>query len=196
MSGIFVEPDDAATPLTPEEMRDLIPAHIADRRDLNAAEQENIARAQDWAMNGRRRDLLNERFIKDLHKRMLGDVWKWAGKFRTSQRNIGIDHWLIAPELRQLLDDAKAWIEYGAYPADEIAVRFHHRLVLIHPFPNGNGRHARLMADLLVIQLGRERFTWGRESLREASAARARYIEALHAADNHDIAPLLEFARA
>jgi len=196
VSGIFVEPDDAATPLTPEEMRDLIPAHIADRRDLNAAEQENIARAQDWAMNGRRRDLLNERFIKDLHKRMLGDVWKWAGKFRTSQRNIGIDYWLIAPELRQLLDDAKAWIEYGAYPADEIAVRFHHRLVLIHPFPNGNGRHARLMADLLVIQLGRERFTWGRESLREASAARARYIEALHAADNHDIAPLLEFARA
>jgi len=168
VSGIFVEPDDAATPLTPEEMRDLIPAHIADRRDLNAAEQENIARAQDWAMNGRRRDLLNERFIKDLHKRMLGDVWKWAGKLRTSQRNIGIDYWLIAPELRQLLDDAKAWIGYGAYPADEIAVRFHHRLVLIHPFPNGNGRHARLMADLLVIQLGRERFTWGRESLREA----------------------------
>jgi Fic-DOC domain mobile mystery protein B len=196
VSGIFVEPEDAATPLTPEEMRDLIPAHIASRRDLNAAEQENIARAHEWAMNGRRRDLLSERFIKDLHKRMLGDVWKWAGKFRTSQRNIGIDYWLIATEVRQLLDDAKAWIAYGAYPADEIAVRFHHRLVLIHPFPNGNGRHARLMADLLAIQLGRERFTWGRESLREAGAARARYVEALHAADNHDITPLLEFARA
>jgi len=196
VSGIFREPDDAATPLTPEEMRDLIPAHIADRRDRNAAEQENIARAQDWAMNGRRRDLLSEGFIGDLHKRMFGDVWKWAGKFRTSQRNIGIDHWLIATELRQLLDDAKAWIQYAAYPADEIAVRFHHRQVQIHPFPSGNGRHARLMADLPVMQLGRERFTWGRESLREAGAARARYIEARHMADKHDIAGLLEFARA
>lgn len=196
MSGIFAEPHEAATPLTPEEVRDLIPAHIAHRRDLNAAEQENIVRAQEWAMHRRRRDLLSEKFIRDLHRRMLGDVWRWAGRFRTSQRNIGIDYWLIATELRQLLDDAKAWIEYNTYPSDEIAVRFHHRLVLIHPFPNGNGRHARLMADLLVMQLGRERFSWGRDSLREPGAARARYIEALHAADNHDIGPLLVFARA
>jgi Fic-DOC domain mobile mystery protein B len=196
VSDIFADPDKAATPLTPEEMRDVIPAHIADRRDLNAAEQENIARAQEWAMDGRWRDLLSEKFIGDLHRRMLGDVWRWAGRFRTSQRNIGIDYWLIATELRQLLDDAKAWIEYNTYARDEIAVRFHHRLVLIHPFPNGNGRHARLMADLLVMQLGGERFSWGRESLREPGAARARYIEALHAADNHDVGPLLAFARA
>lgn len=196
MSDIFAEPPEAATPLTPEETRDLIPAHIAHRRDLNAAEQENIARAQEWAMAGRRRDLLTEKFIQDLHRRMLGDVWRWAGRFRTSQRNIGIDYWLIATELRQLLDDAKAWIEYNPYPRDEIAVRFHHRLVLIHPFPNGNGRHARLMADLLVMQLGGEQLSWGRESLREPGAARACYIEALHAADNLDIGPLLAFARA
>lgn len=196
MNGVFTEPDDAATPLTPEEMQDLIPAHIADRRDLNAAEQENIARAQDWALNGRRRDLLSEAFARDLHRRMLGDVWRWAGKFRTSQRNIGIDYWLIAVQLRLLLDDVKAWIEYRTYPPDEIAVRFHHRLVLIHPFPNGNGRHARLMADLLVMQLGRERFSWGRDSLREAGAARARYIQSLRAADNGDISELLAFARA
>lgn len=196
MNGITAEPDEAATPLTPEETRDLIPAHIAYRRDLNAAEQENIARAQEWAMNGRRRNLLSEKFTRDLHRRMLGDVWRWAGKFRTSQRNIGIDYWLIATELRQLLDDARAWIEYNTYSPDEIAMRFHHRLVLIHPFPNGNGRHARLMADLLVGQLGGERFSWGRESLREPGAARARYIEAMHAADNHDIGPLLAFARA
>ena len=196
MSDIFVEPDDAATPLTPEEMRDLIPAHIAYRRELNAAEQENIARAQDWAMNTRRRDLLSERFIKHLHRQMLGDVWRWAGDFRTSQRNIGIDYWLIAVEVRQLVDDARTWVKSKTYPTDEIAVRFHHRLVQIHPFPNGNGRHARLIADLLVMQLGSERFSWGRQSLQKPGAARARYIEALHAADNHDIAPLLEFARA
>jgi Fic-DOC domain mobile mystery protein B len=153
-------------------------------------------RAEEWALSRRRRDLLSEKFIKDLHKHMFGDVWRWGGKFRTSQRNIGIDYWLIAMELRQLLDDSKAWIEFGTYPADEIAVRFHHRLVLIHPFPNGNGRHARLMADLLVMRLGCERFSWGRESLRDRGAARARYIEALRAADNHDIALLLAFSRA
>ena len=195
MSDIFERPDDAATPLTPEEMRDLIPAHIAYRRELNEAEQENIVLAQAWALS-RRRDPLSEKFVKDLHRRMLGDVWRWAGKFRTSARNIGIDYWQIPVALRQLLDDAKAWIEYGTYAPDEIAVRFHHRLVQIHPFPSGNGRHSRLMADLLAMQLGRERFSWGRGSLRTAGAARARYVEALRAADDHDIAPLLVFARA
>jgi Fic-DOC domain mobile mystery protein B len=108
---------------------------------------------------------------------MLGDVWRWAGRFRTSERNIGIDYWQIPIALRQLLDDTKAWIEYHTYPPDEIALRFHHRLVQIHPFPNGNGRHSRFMADLLAIQLGRERFSWGRERLRDAGAARERYIE-------------------
>jgi len=195
VSDLFARPEDA-TPLTPEELRDLIPAHIADRRDLNAAEQENIARGQEWAMNGRRRDLLSEKFIRNLHRHMLGDVWRWAGEFRRTEKNIGIDWFRIAIELRQLLDEVKTWIEFGSYPHDEIAVRFHHRLVLIHPFPNGNGRHARLMADMLVMQLGRERFSWGHASLREPGAARAHYIEALRAADNHDIAPLLAFARA
>jgi Fic-DOC domain mobile mystery protein B len=191
----ILEPDDAATPLTPEEMRDLIPAHIAYRSELNEAEQENIARAQEWALGPRRRDLLSEKFAGALHRRMLGDVWRWAGRFRTSQRNMGIDYWLIPTELRKLLDDTKAWIEFKTYPADEIAVRFHHRLVLIHPFPNGNGRHARLMADLLIMRLGGERFSWGRESLRDPGIARQQYIAALRAADNHDIAPLLAFAR-
>jgi Fic-DOC domain mobile mystery protein B len=195
VSDLFERPDDAATPLTPAEMRDLLPSHIAYRRELNAAEQENIVRAQEWALS-RRRDLLAEKFIKDLHRKMLGDVWRWAGKFRTSERNIGIDYWQIPIALRQLLDDAKAWIDYKTYPPDDIAVRLHHRLVQIHPFPNGNGRHSRLMADLLVMQLGRERFSWGRESLRDPGAARARYIGALRAADNHDIGPLLAFARA
>jgi Fic-DOC domain mobile mystery protein B len=196
VSVIFIEPDDSATPLTPEEMRDLIPAYIADRHDLNFAEQDNIARGQQWALDGRKRDLLNEKFIKDLHRRMLAEVWRWAGRFRTSQRNIGIDYWLIPVELRQLLDDARTWIEQKTYPADEIAVRFHHRLVLIHVFPNGNGRHARLMADLLAMRLGQERFSWGRDSLREAGDARERYIEALRAADRYEITALLAFARA
>ena len=194
MDDLFEQADDA-TPLTPEEQRDLIPAHVAYRRELNEAEQENISRAQDWAL-ARRRNLLTEKFVTDLHKQMLGDVWRWAGKFRRSERNLGIPFYGISVALRQLLDEAKAWIEYKSWPPDEIAVRFHHRLVHIHPFPNGNGRHARLMADLLVMSLGGERFTWGSAELQAVGDVRGRYIAALKAADNHDIGPLLLFARS
>jgi Fic-DOC domain mobile mystery protein B len=194
MNDLFDEPEHA-TPLTPEERRDLIPAYIAYRSELNEAEQENIARAQDWGL-ARQRDPLTEKFIKELHRRMLGEVWKWAGKFRSSERNLGLPFYEIPVALRQLLADTNAWIGYTAYPPDEIAVRFHHRLVQIHPFPNGNGRHARLAADLLVMRLGRKRFSWGRENLRDASAVRQRYIAALQAADHHDIALLLHFARS
>ena len=194
MDDLFEQADDA-TPLTPEEQRELIPAHIAYRRELNEAEQENISRGQDWAF-ARRRNLLTEKFVTDLHKQMLGDVWRWAGKFRRSDRNLGIPFYEISVALRQLLDEAKAWIEYKSWPPDEIAVRFHHRLVHIHPFPNGNGRHARLMADLLVMSLGGERFTWGSAELQAVGDVRGRYIAALKAADNHDIGPLLVFARS
>jgi Fic-DOC domain mobile mystery protein B len=194
VSELFEQPDDA-TPLTPEEMRELRPAHIAYRSELNEAEQENIARAQDWALN-RRRDPLSEKFVRELHRRMLGEVWRWAGKLRTSERNLGIAFYAIPVALRQLLDDTKAWIEYKTYPPDEIAVRFHHRLVQIHPFANGNGRHARLMADLLVMRLGGERFSWGSANLQDASVVRQRYSAALQAADNHDIGLLLAFARS
>jgi Fic-DOC domain mobile mystery protein B len=194
VGDLFDEPDHA-TPLTPEERRALIPAHIAYRSELNEAEKETIAHAQDWAL-GRKRNLLSERFVRELHRQMLGDVWKWAGKFRTSERNLGIPFYEIPVALRQLLDDAKAWIDCSTYPPDEVAIRFHHRLVQIHPFPNGNGRHARLMADLLVRRREREEFSWGRESLRDPGALRQRYIAALQNADHHDIGPLLAFARS
>jgi Fic-DOC domain mobile mystery protein B len=194
MDDLFQEPDNA-TPLTPEERADLIPAHIAYRAELNEAEQENVARGQDWAL-GRRRDLLTEKFIKDLHGRMLGDVWRWAGNFRRTERNLGIPFYEVPMAVRHLLEDTKAWVHYKTYPPDEIAVRFHHRLVKIHPFPNGNGRHSRLMADLLVMSLGGERFSWGSARLQKAGDLRRRYIAALQAADNHDYAPLLTFARS
>lgn len=194
MDDLFAQRNDA-TPLPLAEQRDLLPAYIAYRRELNEAEQENIMRAQNWAL-ARRRDLLSERFITDLHKRMLGDVWRWAGKFRLSERNLGIRFYEIPAAVRQLLDDVKGWIEYKSYPPDEIVVRFHHRLVHIHPFPNGNGRHARLMADLLIMRLGGERFSWGSANLQAAGDVRGLYIAALKAADNHDIGPLLTFARS
>ena len=194
MTDLLEEPDDA-TPLTPDERQGLLPSDITYRHELNKAEQENIARAQDWALS-RRRELLTERFIRELHRRMLGDVWRWAGDFRTTERNLGIPHHEIPMALRELLDDVKAWIEQRSYPLDEIAVRFHHRLVHIHPFANGNGRHARLMADLLVMQSGSVRLTWGSANLQQAGDVRKRYIESLKAADDHDMGPLLAFARS
>jgi Fic-DOC domain mobile mystery protein B len=192
---LFADDDDAATPLTPEEREALIPSYITLRAELNEAEQIGIDDAERWAF-ARRRDVLSEEFLTGLHRRMLGKVWRWAGAFRQSERNIGIDHWLIPIELRQLLGDMRYWIDNETYPPDEIAVRFHHRLVFIHPFPNGNGRHARLAADLLITQLGGQRFTWGRTSLIAASEARKKYLAALKLADNHEIGPILAFARS
>ena len=194
MSDLFAQFDPAATPLTAEEVLDLIPSHIAFRAELNMAEQENILRGQAWALS-RRRELLTESFIKTLHKRMLGNVWRWAGKFRTSERNLGLPYWEIPVALRILLDDTKTWVKLGTYSPDEIAVRFHHRLVQIHPFANGNGRHSRLMADLLAIQSGRPRFSWGSASVLPPAELRAAYIATLKLADGYDLAPLIRFAR-
>jgi Fic-DOC domain mobile mystery protein B len=192
---LFDEDDDANTPLTPDERTQLIPAYITLRRELNEAEQVNIAEASRWAFS-RKRDVLDERFLRDLHKRMLGEVWRWAGQYRTTARNIGIDAYRIPLEIPQLLGDVRYWVEHQTFPPDEIAVRFHHRLVFIHPFPNGNGRHARLAADLLAIQLGQPRFSWGGGNLVAPEELRQRYVAALRAADQHDIEPLLDFARA
>jgi Fic-DOC domain mobile mystery protein B len=195
MSKPLDEQNDAATPLTEEEREDLILSYITLRSELNEAEQANILEAEEWAFS-RKRDVLDERFLKNLHKRMFGRVWKWAGTFRQSEKNIGVDAYQVPVELRKLLEDCRYWIEHGTYEPDEIAARFHHRLVLVHPFPNGNGRHARTAADLLLVNLGRPRFTWGRANLVDAGETRDSYIAALQAADNHDNAPLLTFVRS
>lgn len=197
MTDLFQEPEDA-TPLEPHEREGLLQTWITHRRDLNEAEQENIVEGAAWARSRRRVSLermLSEHFMLTLHKRMLGDVWEWAGTLRTTERNIGIRAYRVGVEFGSLLRDVLYWTEHETFPADEIAVRFHHRLVAIHPFPNGNGRHARLAADLLIDRLGGGRFSWGGGSLADVGELRARYVAALRAADNHDIAPLLEFAR-
>lgn len=193
--SLFDGDDDAATPLTPEERDGLIPSYITLRRELNEAEQINIADADRWAFS-RKRDVLDEPFLRTLHKKMFGKVWRWAGQYRMTARNIGIDAYRIAGELAQMLGDVRYWIDHGTYEPDEIAVRFHHRLVFIHPFPNGNGRHARLAADLFIVGLGASRFTWGRINLVDPAETRAAYVAGLRAADGHDIAPLLAFARS
>ncbi|OWV98078.1 mobile mystery protein B [Rhizobium sp. R693] len=198
MTDLFQEPEDA-TPLEPQEREGLLQTWITHRRDLNEAEQENIVEGAAWARGRRRLPLermLSEDFMRTLHKRMFGDVWQWAGTFRATERNIGVQAYRIGMELASLLSDVRYWIEHETFPPDEIAIRFHHRLVAIHPFPNGNGRHARLAADLLIERLGGDPFTWGGGSLANVGELRARYVAALRAADNHDIALLLEFARS
>ncbi len=191
---VEVEEDDAATPLTPDERAGLIPTYITSRAELNEAEQLNIMEADGWVFR-RKRDVLDQRFLVGLHKRMLGQVWRWAGSFsREANRRIGADYWLIESKLQQLLDDIRYWIENETFSPGEIALRFHHRLTVIHAFPNGNGRHARLAADLLAVQLGLERFSWGRANLVEAAETRRAYVAALRSADEHDMGPLIAFA--
>jgi Fic-DOC domain mobile mystery protein B len=196
MSDDFlVEHDDASTPLSAEELEGLIPSYITLRSELNEAEQANILEAEEWAFK-RKRDVLSDKFLNDLHKRMFGRVWKWAGQHRQTGKNIGVDAYRIPVELRQLLDDVRFWINKDTYQPDEIAARFHHKLVWIHIFPNGNGRHARLATDLLLTALGQPRFTWGRENLIDANETRQAYVDALRAADQHDYEPLLTFVRS
>lgn len=195
--SLFQEPEEA-TPLQPNEREGLLQSWITHRRDLNEAEQENNVEGAAW-VRGRRRlsfeRMLSEDFIRTLHKRMFGDVWEWAGTFRTTERNIDVGAYLIGVELAGLLSDTRYWIEHKTFPPDEIAIRFHHRLVAIHPFPNGNGRQARLAVDFLIERLGGERFSWGGGSLGDVGELRTQYVATLCAADKHDIAPLMEFAR-
>ncbi|MBV5262455.1 mobile mystery protein B [Pinisolibacter aquiterrae] len=192
---LFQADDEANTPLTPEEREQLIPSYITLRHELNEAEQVNIGQALRWATS-RKRDVLDPDLLSALHARMFGDVWRWAGRYRTTARNIGVDAYRIPMEVRQAVDDARYWVEHETFPPDEIAVRLSHRLVAIHPFPNGNGRFSRLVGDLLARRLGRPPFSWGRADLVDAGETRARYVEALRAADAHDIRPLLLFARS
>lgn len=195
MTGDPFGAGDHATPLAPEERVGLIPSHVTLKGELNELELANILEADEWAFS-RKRNVVSEPFLRSLHRRMFGHVWRWAGKYRKSERNLGVESFRIEPELRQLLGDVGYWMEHQTFPADEIAVRFHHRLVFIHPFPNGNGRWSRLAADLLIVQLAGERFTWGRVNLQDPGDTRRAYIEALRAADRHDIAPLVRFARS
>lgn len=193
---LFDEDDEANTPLTAEERDQLIPTYITLRSELNEAEQINIAQANRWLGRMRKRDVLDDAFLRELHKRMFGEIWKWAGQYRLTARNIGIDAYRIPTEVRTLVDDVRFWVDNATYAPDEIAVRFSHRLVSTHPFPNGNGRLSRLVGDLLAMQLGQPRFTWGRANLVDAGEMRRAYVDALRAADADNIEPLLIFARA
>ena len=188
---------DGATPLDLNEIDGLRLSHITTRAELDRWEQENIAEAEAWALRRIHPGILTDGFARRLHKRMFDHVWKWAGAYRKTGKNVGIPAWQIAMAVRNLCDDCAAWIEQAVYPPDDIAVRFHHRLTAIQPFANGNGRHARLMTDILLVHLLKQpRFTWGSGNLINAGDCRKQYITALRAADQNDFGPLLIFVRS
>jgi Fic-DOC domain mobile mystery protein B len=188
---------DGNTPLSPEELADLIP-NLATKEELNEWERENILPARERAIGDRASavDVASDEYLRKLHGRMFDQTWKWAGEYRRTEKSIGVPFHEIRERLMTLFGDVRYWIANNTYSPDEIAVRFHYRLVLIHPFPNGNGRHGRLIADVLAIKLGCPAFTWGSANLVKEGEARNQYLQSIRAADNGDIQPLLNFARS
>ena len=189
---------DGATPLDPDEMDGLRFKHVSTRGELDQLEQANIDEGLQWVKKQKNPDVLTEGFVCELHKKLFGKVWKWAGSFRRTEKNIGIDPVQISIQLRQLLDDARYWVESRTYPPMELAARFHHKLVYIHPFSNGNGRHSRVMADAVLTKLLDEpAIDWaGGKKLEQMNERRELYIKALRLADAHDYSALLEFVGA
>ncbi len=195
--AISLDYPPSATPLDLDEAAGLIPSHITTHGQLNEWELVNIIEGERWAFSRKRKDLLSIEFVRRLHKRMFGDTWRWAGTFRSTEKNIDIDPARIQPALLDLFKDVEMQLEHKSYFLDEIAARFSHRLVSIHPFANGNGRLSRTMADLLLAREGSQRFSWGAgtDLVAEGDTRRA-YIDSLRAADARDYAPLLAFVRS
>ncbi|SNR43532.1 mobile mystery protein B [Lutibacter agarilyticus] len=196
--GLNLKYTDGQTPLDEDEKEGLKIKSITTQKELDEFEQLNIEKAVEWTIhaNLKPEKIMSEKFIKDVHQKMYGDVWKWAGEFRRSNKNIGINWTQIGIELKNLIDDTKYWIENKTYLPEEIAIRFKHRIVAIHCFPNGNGRHSRMMADIIMESVfGKEIFSWYKSNMVKADETRKSYIAALREADNGVINPLIEFAK-
>jgi Fic-DOC domain mobile mystery protein B len=191
MKFIYAE---GATPLSPGEIYNLLPTHLTTQKELNEWEQFNIVKGENWAFRIKRKSILSIEFAKKLHQKMFNETWNWAGVFRKSQTNIGVDSIYIPQELKMLFDDVEFWLSNNTYNLREIAIRLHHRLVFVHPFLNGNGRFSRLFADLLLRNNNEAGFTWGSCSLVEDSIMRKQYISALKEADKGEYQKLIEFA--
>ncbi len=197
--GLILHYTEGQTPIDEDEKRGLLIPSITTREELDEFEQLSIERAVEWSIKWKFRqdDILSERFIRKLHQRMFDGVWSWAGEFRKSNKNLGVDWQKIPVSLRQLLDDCRFWANHETFPEDEIAVRFGHRIVSIHCFPNGSGRHSRLISDIIIRNIFKKPvFTWGSVDLAKQGLPRERYIHAIREADRGNIGPVLEFARS
>lgn len=197
--GLELDYINGQTPLDEDEKDGLLIPTIATREELDEFEQQNIEEAIQWVLTRpiKPETVFSEKFIRGIHKRMFGNVWAWAGKYRKTNKNLGIDKWQIPVALKTLCDDAAYWTQHDIYSPDETAIRFKHRIVCIHCFPNGNGRHSRLMADIIIHKVyDLPLFSWGISDLTNSGDARTIYLKAVKAADKDDISPLLEFARS
>ena len=196
--GLKIEYIEGQTPLDEDEKEGLLIKSITTRGELDEFEQLNIEKAIQWTIGKKWKPeyILSEVFIKELHKRMFNDVWSWAGDFRKTNKNIGVDKYQIGINLRQLLDDSLYWLKNSTYSDEEFAIRFKHRIVIIHCFPNGNGRHSRLMADIIISQIfGKPIFTWNSKNLNKKGEVRLNYLTALRQADSGDVSTLITFAK-
>jgi Fic-DOC domain mobile mystery protein B len=197
--GLNLEYIDGQTPIDEDEKEGLLIETITTKRELDEFEQKNIEEAIQWVV-GRKfktKDVFSDQFICNLHKKMYGNVWAWAGKFRKTNKNLGVDKFQIPTDLKVLCDDAHYWVDHKTYPPEEIAIRFKHRIVSIHCFPNGNGRHSRLLGDIIIEKLFEEEvFSWGAGDLTNKSDSRSIYLHAVKAADQGDFEPLIAFARS
>ena len=178
------------TPLNPDEMGELIPDFISTQGELNSLEAENISIARSWALSKQRKNILTDTFLQQLHSKMFCEVWRWAGKYRKTDKNLGVHYPQIPVEVYKLCNDTLFWIEHNTYSWQELGARFHHKLVSIHPFSNGNGRHARLAADILMFNYEKPLFSWGKTKTRE------NYLQALREADNGKFSLLLDFIQS
>ncbi len=191
-------PDDT-TPLDPDESEGLLVPGISTRGALNKIEQLNIDDALRWLSRQKHTivSVTDDLFLRNLHKHMFGQVWSWAGRYRTTLKNIGVEPELVAISVRDACKNARLWVEHpGDWSHDQIAVRYHYLLVRVHPFANGNGRWSRLAGDLLVQSLGEPIFSWGGTSLGDPTETRAQYLAALRQADSGKFHALIKFARA
>lgn len=197
--GLDFDYIEGQTPIDEDEKDGLLIPTIATRGELDEFEQLNIEEAVEWILirSFKTESIFTDKFIRNLHIRMFGNVWNWAGTYRKTNKNLGVDKWEIQVALKCLCDDAIFWIENDTFPPDEIALRFKHRIVSIHCFPNGNGRHSRLMADIIIKNVFKKTlFSWGTDNLTQSSKAREIYINAVRSADRGDYNPLMDFARS
>jgi len=197
--GLKLEYIEGQTPIDEDEKEGLIIKTISTRGELDEFEQANIQQAVEWTMKVTfsKEEILTENFILLVHKKMFGEVWEWAGTKRKTNKNIGVDKSRISIEIKKLIKDCEYWIDNKIFQPDEIAVRFSHRVVQVHVFPNGNGRHSRLIADIFISHIFKKPvFTWGRSNLSKSGDSRKKYLDALHKADEGIMKPLVTFARS
>jgi Fic-DOC domain mobile mystery protein B len=196
--GLEIEYMEGQTPLDDDEKEGLKIPTVITRGELDEFEQQNIEQAIIWSIKRKFRaeDILTEKFVKEVHRKMFAEVWSWAGEFRITNKNLGVDKWEIGTELKKLLDDTVYWISHQTYPADQIALRCKHRMVSIHCFANGNGRHSRLMADIIISHVFKQPlFSWGTKYANMPGESRNEYLKAIRLADKGNYLPLLDFAR-